>query len=116
MSSGKDFRDCGRPCEKHAVRLVDHTGASHAIKADAGCRNTVFNARAQTGAEYASEFLATGLRRFRVEFLDETPAEMAIAIDRYQRLLQGRLDGAGLWHELKAINQLGVTRGTLKGR
>jgi putative protease len=114
LSTGKDFRDCGRPCEKHEVRLVDHTGASHPVKADAGCRNTVFNARAQTGAEYADAFLAAGLRRFRIEFLDESPADVAQSLDRYRRLLDGRLDGQGLWRELKAVNQLGVTRGTLK--
>jgi putative protease len=114
LSDGKDFRDCGRPCEKHEVRLRDHLGAAHPVKADAGCRNTVFNARAQTGAEFAGQFLNAGLRRFRVEFLDESPAEIALCLDRYHRLFAGEIDGAGLWRELKATGQLGVTRGTLE--
>jgi len=114
LSEGKDFRDCGRPCEKHEVRLRDHTGAAHPVKADAGCRNTVFNARAQTGAEFADEFVSAGLRRFRVEFLDEGPSEMELCLDRYRRLLSGEIDGAGLWRELDATGQLGVTRGTLE--
>ena len=116
LSSGKDFRDCGRPCEKHEVRLRDHTGAAHPVKADAGCRNTVFNAKAQTGAEFATEFVHAGFRRFRVEFLDEKPEEMARILGRYRDLLAGRIEGRNLWRELKAVNQLGVTRGTLSER
>lgn len=112
LSKGKDFRDCGRPCEVHEVRLRDHTGAAHPVKADAGCRNTVFNARPQTGAEFLPKFLDAGLRHFRVEFLDEDAGEVARVLGRYQDLLRGRLDGAGLWRDLKALNQLGVTRGT----
>ncbi|HXP89971.1 MAG TPA: U32 family peptidase [Fibrobacteria bacterium] len=114
LSEGKDFRDCGRPCEKHEVRLRDHTGAAHPVKADAGCRNTVFNARAQTGAEFANAFIGAGLRRFRVEFLDESTSEMELCLDRYRRLLSGEIDGTGLWRELNATGQLGVTRGTLE--
>jgi putative protease len=112
LSKGKDFRDCGRPCEAHEVRLRDHTGAAHPVKADAGCRNTVFNARPQTGAEFLPKFRDAGLRHFRLEFLDEDAAEVSRVIGRYQDLLRGRLDGAGLWRDLKALNQLGVTRGT----
>ena len=112
LSKGKDFRDCGRPCEVHEVRLRDHTGAAHPVKADAGCRNTVFNARPQTGAEFLPKFREAGLRHFRVEFLDEDAGEVARVLGRYQDLLVGKLDGAGLWRDLKALNQLGVTRGT----
>ncbi|MBK9576442.1 MAG: U32 family peptidase [Fibrobacterota bacterium] len=114
LSSGKDFRDCGRPCEKHEVRLRDHLGAAHPVKADAGCRNTVFNARAQTGADYFPQFTQAGIRRFRVEFLDEGPDEVHRTLDRYRRLLAGEIDGRGLWKELGALGQLGVTRGTLE--
>jgi len=110
---GKDYRDCGRPCDTRQVRLRDRTGAEFPLKADAGCRNTVFNNRAQTGAEYLARLLALGARHFRVEFLDETPAEVALTLARYQRLLRGETDGATLWRELRALNQLGVTRGQL---
>lgn len=116
LSSGKDFRDCGRPCDTRAVSLRDRTGAAHPLKADAGCRNTLFNARAQTGAEFATDLLDLGARVFRVEFLNETPAEVRDTLDRYERLLRGELDGGALWRELKLINQLGVTRGTMRER
>ena len=113
LSDGKDYRDCGRPCEKHRVALRDRVGAELPLRADAGCRNTVFNNRAQTGAEYVQHLLGLGARSFRVEFINETPDEVARTLSRYRRLLQGEISGAELWQELKLLNQLGVTRGQL---
>src|SRR5213075_599696 len=71
LSKGTDYTNCGRPCDRHDVQLRDRVGALHPLKADAGCRNTVFNALAQTGAEFVSRMLARGARRFRIEFLNE---------------------------------------------
>jgi putative protease len=113
LSSGKDFRDCGRPCDKHDVRLRDRVGAEHPLKADTSCRNTVFNSQAQTGAEYVEKMLALGVKNFRIEFLNETPDEVARAISKYRQLLRGEISGAQLWRELKLFNQLGVTRGQM---
>ena len=45
LSEGTDYTNCGRPCDRHEVKLRDRVGAEHPVKADAGCRNTVFNAR-----------------------------------------------------------------------
>ena len=73
LSTGTDYTNCGRPCDKHELKLRDRVGAEHPVKADAGCRNTVFNALAQTGAEYVSRLLALGARHFRIEFLNESP-------------------------------------------
>ena len=116
LSEGKDFRDCGRPCEKHIVRLRDRTGLEHLVKADAGCRNTVYNARAQTGAEFFSEIRDAGVRFFRVEFVDESPALTSEILGRYRDLLAGKIDGNALWRGLRLESKLGVTRGTLKAR
>ncbi|HVW20349.1 MAG TPA: DUF3656 domain-containing protein [Opitutaceae bacterium] len=113
LSEGKDYRDCGRPCEKHRVALRDRVGAEFPLRADAGCRNTVFNNRAQTGAEYVGRLLAAGARQFRVEFVNEDAAEVKAVLGRYQRLLAGQISGAELWRELKLVNQLGVTRGQM---
>lgn len=113
LSSGKDYRDCGRPCEKHRVRLRDRVGQEHLLRADAGCRNTVFNARTQTGAEFVPHLLGLGLRRFRIEFLEETPGQIADLVRRYRQLLRGEIGGEQLWREFKLHNQLGVTRGAL---
>ena len=111
MSDGKDFKDCGRPCEKHEVKLRDRVGQEHVLQADAGCRNTVFNSAAQTGAEAVRLLQASGLRHFRIEFLNESPEQVQLTIDRYQQLLKGELEGWQLWQELKLQNQLGVTKG-----
>ena len=113
LSSGKDYRDCGRPCDTHDVRLRDRIGAEHPLKADAGCRNTVFNSQAQTGAEFVERLLALGVRNFRVEFLNEPPAEVERTIAKYRQLLRGEISGTQLWRELKLFNQLGVTRGQM---
>jgi len=114
LSKGKDYRDCGRPCDTQRVTLRDRVGAEHPLKADAGCRNTVYNSRAQTGAEYAARLMALGARNFRIEFLNEPADEVTRTVERYRQLLGGAISGAELWRELKLINQLGVTRGQME--
>ncbi len=114
LSSGKDYRDCGRPCDTQRVALRDRVGAEHPLKADAGCRNTVYNSRAQTGAEYVARLLTLGAQSFRVEFMTETPEEVSQTVQRYQQLLRGETSGGELWRELKLLNQLGVTRGQME--
>ena len=116
LSKGTDFTNCGRPCDTHAVRLRDRVGAEHVLKADAGCRNTLFNARAQTGAEHVSRMMTLGVRRFRIEFVSETPDEVTRTLTMYRALLRGEISGTDLWRELKLQNQLGVTRGTMERR
>lgn len=111
LSEGTDYTNCGRPCEQGEVRLRDRVGAEHLLKADTGCRNTVFHARAQTGAEDTHRLLAAGLGHLRIEFVDETPTQVRRTVEAYRQLLDGRLDGTQLWKTLKLINQLGVTRG-----
>jgi U32 family peptidase len=113
LSQGTDYTNCGRPCDRRELRLRDRVGAEHPVKADAGCRNTVFNARAQTGAEYVRRFLDAGARQFRIDYLDEPPEQVIRTIRMYRQLLGGQLDGGQLWRELKLINQLGVTRGPM---
>jgi putative protease len=114
LSSGTDYTNCGRPCEKHEVKLRDRANVEHILKADAGCRNTLYNGKAQTGAEYVPKLLALGLRYLRIEFLHESPAEIQQTLHRYQQLLQGQLSGSQLWQELKLHSQLGVMRGSLE--
>ena len=97
----------------HDVKLRDRVGAEHPVKADVGCRNTVFNALAQTGAEYVSRMIELGVRHFRVEFLNETPEQVTQTIAKYRQLLRGEITGTQLWRELKLFNQLGVTRGQM---
>jgi putative protease len=116
LSKGTDYTNCGRPCDHHAVKLRDRVGAEHPVKADAGCRNTVFNSMAQTGADGVVQLMALGARHFRVEFVDEPPAQVESTIAKYRQLLRGEINGGQVWQELKLLNQLGVTRGQMNGR
>ena len=113
LSDGTDFRDCGRPCDQYEVKIRDRVGMEHVLQADAGCRNTVFNGTAQTGAEYVHKLLDLGLQNFRIEFVNETAEEVEQTIYRYQQLIDGEIKGSQLWRELNLQSQLGVTRGTV---
>ena len=114
LSEGKDHTDCGRPCDVHRVHLRDRVGMKHPLRSDVGCRNTVFNATAQTGAGYFKQLLAAGLRYFRVELLGESSQQTAETVRAYQALLSGETGGNELWRSLRARTQLGVSRGTLE--
>ncbi|OMD68459.1 peptidase U32 [Paenibacillus odorifer] len=113
MSEGTDYTNCGRPCEEHRASLQDRIGMSHPVRVDEGCRNTVYNAVEQSGAEYLNNFRDLGVSSYRVEFLEETPEQVAEVISLYSRALRGEISGTQVWKSLKATNQLGVTRGQL---
>ncbi|WP_342480723.1 DUF3656 domain-containing protein [Paenibacillus sp. FSL L8-0340] len=113
MSEGTDYTNCGRPCEEQRASLQDRIGMSHPVRVDEGCRNTVYNAVEQSGAEYLNNFRELGVSSFRVEFLEETPEQVAEVISLYSRALRGEISGTQVWKNLKATNQLGVTRGQL---
>jgi putative protease len=114
LSDGKDHRDCGRPCDRHRVELRDRHGALFPLRPDAGCRNTVYNSIPQSAAEYLPRMLALGIRNFRIEFLNETGQEAHDLFAVYRRVLTGQAEAKEIWHRLRALNQLGVTRGTLQ--
>jgi putative protease len=113
LSEGTDHTNCGRPCDRHVVKLRDRVGLEHPLKADVGCRNTLFHAQAQSGAAYFEEFAALKPAAFRVELLNENAAETERLLRGYQQLLAGEMSGASLVKELNLHSQLGVTRGTL---
>ena len=55
-----------------------------------------------------------GLRTFRVDLLRETAEQVKKLLDGYGRVVGGLEDGRTTWRDLKALNQLGVTRGTMQ--
>jgi putative protease len=114
LSNGKDWRDCGRPCDRHKVDLQDRAGARFPVLADAGCRNTVFNSVPQSAAEYVGRMRGLGIRRFRIDLLRERPEQLGPLMDAYRRVITGTDDGRETWRKVRALNQLGVTRGTLQ--
>ena len=108
LSEGKDHLTCGRPCDHHRIAVRDRVGESHPIRADVGCRNTVFNSRPQSGASHLPQLLATGLRHFRLELLDESPEELVRLLRSYREALVGHTDPRYLARSLGARDQLGV--------
>ena len=108
LSQGHSFKDCGRPCEHHRVRVMDRTHAMHYLRSDEGCRNTLFNGRAQTAARYTESMRRCGLNRFRLELLDENAEQTAHLISAYQQLLQGKLSAADLMQRLNLLDRIGV--------
>ena len=113
LSEGTDHTNCGRPCDRHRVHLKDRVGMQHPLRADVGCRNTLFNAVAQTGANYFRELQAAGLRNYRIELLEENSEQTTAILKAYQALISGETQGSDLWRSLRARAQLGVTSGTL---
>ncbi|MFI5455476.1 MAG: DUF3656 domain-containing protein [Isosphaerales bacterium] len=113
LSPGTDATNCGRPCDRHAVKLRDRVGMEHPLKADVGCRNTLYNAVPQTAAEYLPRLQKHGARFLRIEFLDDSPEDVARTITLYREVIAGNREGKAVWRELKAINHYGVTRGPL---
>lgn len=115
LSPGKNKSDCGRPCDRHDVKLVDRVGAAHVLHADIGCRNTLYNAVAQSGAEAVKPLLACGVRQFRIELLrDASLDQTRQLVSLYRGLVAGETEGTQVWQQLQAHNRVGVTRGTLE--
>jgi putative protease len=111
LSNGRDFRSCGRPCEKHELALRDHLGREHPVIVDVGCRNTVFNHAPQQSAAWAPRLIEAGVRRFRVEFVREDAHGVARVLGAWRDLLAGRSDAAGLARRTGAESQFGVAVG-----
>jgi putative protease len=113
MSDGKDSTDCGRPCEKHDVQLRDRVGQLHTLKADVGCRNTLFRGQAQTGARFYKTLRDAGASRFRLELLREDATATRELISAYTGLLRGETLAGDLFARLGLESKLGVVEGTL---
>jgi putative protease len=113
LSPGTDHTNCGRPCDLHDVKLRDRVGKEHPLKADVGCRNTLFNAVPQTAAEFLPRLVGQGVGTLRIEFLDDSPRAVERTVALYRETIAGDRDAKTLWRDLKASNQYGVTRGPL---
>ena len=79
---------------------------------DVGCRNTVFNARAQSAAAHVAALQRRGVRRFRIEFVWEGPDEVRRVVESYRALLEGKRTAQQVAREVGALERYGVTSGT----
>jgi len=114
LSDGRDYKTCGRPCEKHRVSLRDRAGMDHPVEADVGCRNTVFHARPQSAVQLLPELARAGVRRFRIELVRETAADVGRLVGAYRRAIDDPSRSASVWKELRTESGYGVVKGSLR--
>lgn len=113
LSTGTDYTNCGRPCEKHRVALQDKSGRAHPVIADVGCRNTVFGAEAQVGSKHLPLWLNTGIRHFRLEFVHEDARQVRDIVRAFQKVFTAESSYERLEHDLKHLAPQGLTEGSL---
>jgi len=87
LSDAGDRRHCRDVCRDHRLELVDDQGRVHPVLADRHCRNTVVDPRLRDGRSDLAALWGLGLRRFRLELLDEGTAEVRRLLASVQRLL-----------------------------
>jgi putative protease len=114
LSEGKDFRSCGRPCDRHKVSLRDRAGMEHPVEADVGCRNTVFHARPQSAVEMLPELVRAGVGRFRIELVRESAADVGRLVGAYRRAIDAPATSHEIWRELRAESGYGIVKGSLR--
>jgi putative protease len=113
LSKGTSFKDCGKPCEKHEVKLKDSYGNMHFLKADQECRNTFFKATPQSAGFLVSELKAKGVGAFRLEALNENFQELNIKILTYLKLMNNEVSSDEALTSLKVMESYGVGTGQL---
>jgi putative protease len=69
----------------------------------------VFNSEVQSAAEFASELVLRGVRRFRVEFVRETRREAAAVLTAYRELLANRITPRVALERAAASSRVGVS-------
>lgn len=114
LSEGKDYRTCGRPCDRHKVSLRDRAGMDHPVEADVGCRNTVFHARPQSAAQLLPELVSAGVRRHRIELVRETAADVTRLVKAYAKAIDDPSRASEVWKDLRADGGYGVVKGSLR--
>jgi putative protease len=114
LSEGRDYKTCGRPCERHTVSLRDRAGMDHPLEADVGCRNTVFHAAAQSAVDVVARLQRAGVRRFRIELVRETPEAALQIVRSYRALVDGEATSPVVRRSLRAVAGYGVVAGSLR--
>jgi putative protease len=113
LSEGSSYRDCGKPCEKHEVRLKDQFQNWHQIKPDQECRNTMYNAKAQSAARFLHDWSNEGLGFVRYEALKERGNELVLKLAAHIELLKAHIDFTELMTRVGAIESYGISEGQL---
>ena len=113
LSQGTSFKDCGKPCEKHQVKLKDPYQQEHFLKADHECRNTFFKATPQSAGFLIGKIKESGLNSLRLEALEEKGEEWIKKFEVYRSLLNEKITSEDAQQILNTTNTYGVTSGQL---
>jgi len=113
LSQGRSFKDCGKPCEKHKVQLKDQFGNYHWIKPDQECRNTMFNAKAQTALGYFEKWNQRNISSIRFEALNEHAQDLTDKLEQYFLYLAGEQNIETTLKSLSATESYGLSAGNL---
>lgn len=109
LSKGSSFKDCGKPCEKHEVKLKDQFGNWHQIKPDQECRNTMYNGTSQSAARYVKEWESFGLGYIRYEALKERGSELITKIQAHLDFISGTKNLESLIKDLGNVESYGLS-------
>jgi len=113
LSKGRDFRDCGRPCDSHQVSLLDRKGVQWPVEADVGCRNTVLHGTSQSAAHHWARLQQARVQRWRIELLRESEDSTHSIVTSYLALLRGSCTGQELRARL-ASSGIQTVQGSLR--
>ena len=113
LSNGSSFKDCGKPCEKHEVKLKDPYGNWHFLKADHECRNTFYKATPQSASFLLGELQNRGVKSLRIEALNENASDLNHKVLVYLKLLNGAMSSQAAVEELKVMESYGLGKGQL---
>ena len=113
LSKGSSYPGCKVPCMQHQVEVEDHKGQRHYLLADAECRNTLYLGRPQSMVKLLPEMLSLGVRRFRIDVLQETALQVRDKVETYHALLRGKLSPDQVLDRLDVQEKYGITEGQL---
>lgn len=114
LSKGNSFRDCGKPCEKHEVHMIDMYGNRHEIKADQECRNTMFSAKAQSVVKFIPNWMSSGVSNFRFECLHEDGDKLITKVDTYLKLMNQQLSVSDVYSIMGEVETYGLSTGAFE--
>jgi putative protease len=113
LSDGNSWKDCGKPCEKHKVEVVDHKGESHFLATDHECRNTMFRGKPQSSLKLKSLYLNNSIEYFRIECLHESAEDVFAKVKTYSDWIEGHLTEKDVMEQIDAEEKYGVAAGQL---
>ena len=99
---------CGCPQVLQVLQVL-----IHAVMADVGCRNTVFGAEAQTDPQSLKSWIGAGISNFRVEFVHQTPEQVAAITEAFGDFLSGDCSVEQLGTALETASPQSITQGSL---